>query len=139
EEGLVARTEDGRRATYALTDAGRAELDSRRSDLSELESDLAESVREVAAQVGADVRDTMAGLRADLAAAAQQARATARPGPPAGRDEHRAEAEALVAQFRADLVADLRRADARGGVSRLTVDTLRAVLDQARAAVRGTL
>ena len=41
EEGLVQRVDDGRKGTYALTDAGREELAARRGDLAALEEDLA--------------------------------------------------------------------------------------------------
>ncbi|MEN1976832.1 PadR family transcriptional regulator [Cellulomonas sp. P4] len=82
EDGLVARTQEGRTATYALTDRGRQELRDRRADLVALEHDVARSVRELAAQVRTDVVGSMAGLRAELAAAAQQARA----GAPVGSD-----------------------------------------------------
>ncbi len=77
EEGLVQRRDEGRKATYVLTDAGRRELADRRGDLAALEEDLAETVRALAGRLRDDVRDSMAGLRADLAAAAQQARAGA--------------------------------------------------------------
>ncbi len=85
EEGLVRRSEADRRSTYELTDAGRRELDERRGELAALEADIAETVRERAARVRDDVRASMHGLRAELAAAAQEARAGAtrgtRPGP----------------------------------------------------------
>ena len=86
EEGLVERTEDGRKGTYALTDAGRREVEARRGDLAALEGDLAETVRGLAERVRDEVRGSMSGLRADLAAAAQEARARAVPaaGPGAG-------------------------------------------------------
>ncbi|MBE9927537.1 PadR family transcriptional regulator, partial [Cellulosimicrobium cellulans] len=45
----------------------------------------------------------------------------------------------VLQRFRDELRADLRRADATGGVPELTVDTLRTVLDSARRAVRSTL
>ena len=143
EEGLVQRSDDGRKGTYALTDAGRRELAARSGDLAALEEDVAETVRGLAARVRDDVRGSMAGLRADLAAAAQQARASAVPS--AGRDPRgvsrarRAEAEALLVQFREDVRADLRRADASDHIDQLTVETLRTVLDSARTAVRATL
>ena len=79
EEGLVVRVDEERKSTYALTDAGRAELEARRGDLASLEEGIAESVRERAAEVRDDVRGSMRGLRADLAAAAQRARAEAVP------------------------------------------------------------
>ncbi|MBC7549998.1 MAG: helix-turn-helix transcriptional regulator, partial [Cellulomonas sp.] len=68
DEGLVQRTEDGRKGTYALTDAGRREVAARRADLAALEEDLAETVRGLAQQVRDEVRGSMSGLRADLAA-----------------------------------------------------------------------
>lgn len=145
EEGLVARTDDERKSVYTLTDAGRRELAERRDDLAALEEGLAESVRSLAAQVRDDVRGSMAGLRADLAAAAQQARASAVPAGNTQRDARsashvrRVDAEAMVQRFRDEVRADLRRADARGTLDQLTVDTVRTVLDTALKAVRATL
>jgi DNA-binding PadR family transcriptional regulator len=144
EEGLVRRVEDGRKGTYTLTDAGIRELAARSGDLAALEEGLAETVRTLAAQVRADVRVSMAGLRADLAAAAQQARASAvpMPGSPDPRSvshARRVEGELLLQRFRDDLRAELRKVDARDGIDQLTVDTLRAVLDSGRTAVRATL
>lgn len=144
EEGLVTRTDEGRKGMYTLTDAGRAELAARRDDLAALESGLAETVRDLAAQVRAEVRGAMAGLRADLAAAAQEARAGAVPMPPApdrraASRVRRAEIDGLLQQFRDDLRAELRRVDVAGEISQLTVDTVRTVLDSARTAIRATL
>ncbi|WP_315097189.1 PadR family transcriptional regulator [uncultured Cellulomonas sp.] len=146
EEGLVLRVDEERKSTYALTEAGFAELDARRGDLAHLEEGIAESVRERAAQVREDVKGSMRGLRADLAAAAQQARAAAVPHAAGVADDPRlashvraTDAEAMIRRFRDELRADLRRADASGGVDQLTLDTLRTVLDSALTAVRGTL
>lgn len=145
EEGLVRRSDDGRKGTYALTDAGRRELADRSDDLAALEEGLAETVRSLAAAVRDDVRGSMAGLRADLAAAAQQARAAAVPATSPEAEARgqahlrRAEAEVLLHRFRDELRADLRRAEARGAIEQLTVDTVRTVLDSALTAVRATL
>jgi DNA-binding PadR family transcriptional regulator len=146
EEGLVQRVDEERKSTYALTEAGYAELDARRAELSDLEEGIAESVRERAAQVREDVRGSMRGLRADLAAAAQQARASAVAHTAGAPDDARLashvrymDAEAMIHRFRDEIRADLRRADAGGRVEQLTVDTLRTVLDSALTAVRGTL
>jgi len=146
EEGLVRRTDEDRKSTYALTEAGRRELAAREADLADLEEGIAETVRSRAAQVRDDVRGAMRGLRADLAAAAQQARASAvahqQPGPSDARlasHVRRMEAEAMVQRFRDEVRAELRRTDARGTVEQLTVDTLRTVLDSALTAVRATL
>jgi len=88
----------------------------------------------------------MRGLRADLAAAAQQARAAAVPHAPGVSDDPRVtshvrvmDAEAIINRFRDEVRTELRRADARGTVEQLTLDTLRTVLDSALTAVRGTL
>ncbi len=145
-EGLVERTESGRKTTYALTAAGREELAARQSDLADLEADISDSVRDRAAQVREDARVAMTGLRADLAAAAQEARATARPGRSGVTDDQRTashtrrvEIETMLRRFTDDVRADLRRADADAAVPSLAVDTVRTVLDSARQAVRATL
>ncbi|WP_369371369.1 PadR family transcriptional regulator [Promicromonospora sp. Populi] len=157
EDGLVRRSAPGapdapgapgagRKATYELTPAGRAEVDARLDDVRRLERSVAETVRSLADEVRADIRDTMRGLRAELAAAAQEARSRPRPGPDTAPDPHRPQsnslrhdAEAVLQRFRNDVLADLREADVAGTVSALTVDTLRTVLDSARSAIRGTL
>ncbi|MCC2316873.1 PadR family transcriptional regulator [Cellulomonas chengniuliangii] len=144
EEGLVRRSDDGRKGTYSLTSAGREELERRRGELASLEEDLSRTVRDLAAQVRDEVRRSMTGLRAELAAAAQQARAGSVPDAdaPSARDDsyaRRLEVEALVQRFRDEVRADLRQADARAGVGTLTVETVRTVLDGALAAVRSTL
>ncbi|MCL2422599.1 MAG: PadR family transcriptional regulator [Micrococcales bacterium] len=148
-EGLVVRTvphDPGRKTTYVLTEAGRAELAARAGDLADLEADISDSVRDRAAAVREDARVAMTGLRADLAAAAQEARDTARPGRSAVADEQRTashtrrvEIEAMLRRFTDDVRADIRRADADAAVPALAVDTVRTVLDSARQAVRATL
>lgn len=145
EEGLVLRSDEGRKATYTLTDAGRAELDERRGDLAHLEAAIAETVRAQASQVRDDVQAAMRGLRADLASAAQRARDAATPAPgepdPGRTASHRrrVEAENIVRRFGDEVRADLRRADAGAGVDELTVETLRTVLDTALRTMRATL
>ncbi|WP_425956378.1 PadR family transcriptional regulator [Xylanimonas sp. McL0601] len=143
-EGLVRRADEGRKSPYVLTDAGLALLDARRDDLRRLEHSVAETVRARADELRADVRSTMQGLRAELAAAAQEVRV--RPAPDVPPDPRRAqsyaarrEVEALVQRFRADVLADLRQADLAGSVGQLTVETARTVLDGARAAIRATV
>lgn len=79
EEGLVERTDEGRKAVYRITDAGRAEVAQRQDDLASLEVDLDVSVRELAQEVRARVRDQASDLRAELKAAAREARRTATP------------------------------------------------------------
>ncbi|WP_265521865.1 PadR family transcriptional regulator [Oerskovia flava] len=147
DEGLVRRSADGRKSTYELTPAGRAEVDARAADVAALEHGIAETVRQRAQELRADVQGSMRGLRAELAAAAQDARARPRPAPPGAAPDprrresyaRRMDAEALLVRFRDEIRADLRRADAASTVSDLTLDTLRTVLDGARTAVRATL
>jgi DNA-binding PadR family transcriptional regulator len=79
EEGLVERTDEGRKAVYRITEAGRAEVLARQDELSSLESDLDLSVRELAEEVRSRVRGQTSDLRAELKAAAQEARRTAIP------------------------------------------------------------
>ncbi|WP_435736646.1 PadR family transcriptional regulator [Cellulosimicrobium sp. PMB13] len=143
DEGLVRRSVEGRKTTYELTPAGRAEIEARRGDVAQLEHGISETVRQRAQALRAEVQGSLQGLRAELAAAAQSARARPREGEPDPRRREsyawRMEAEALVHRFREDVRADLRRADASSVVTELTVDTLRTVLDSARRAVRATL
>jgi DNA-binding PadR family transcriptional regulator len=79
EEGLVERTDDGRKATYAITNAGRAEVARRELDLADLQQDLDHSVRELAQQVRQRVHGATNDLRTELKEAAKQARANATP------------------------------------------------------------
>lgn len=79
EEGLVERTDDGRKATYQITEAGRREVAARELDLADLQQDLDHSVRELAQQVRQRVHGGAANLREELKAAAKQARANATP------------------------------------------------------------
>lgn len=151
EEGLVSKSADGRMTVYAITDAGRAELAEREGDLAGIEEGLADSVRLIASEVRQSVQDAMRSLRADLAAAAQQDRATAtspgaaasasRPADPkiAAREQlHRA--DAAVNGFRADVRADLRTHVARGGeLAASVVDELERAMEDAAAAVKRAL
>lgn len=119
EEGLVERSDEGRKATYRITDAGRAEVQARRLDLADLQQDLDHSVRELAQDVRQRVHGSSANLREELRAAAKQARATATPAGaayeqqwphdssargPAARD-----IEAAVNAFRHDVRDAVRR------------------------------
>lgn len=79
EEGLVERTDEGRKATYQITAAGRQEVVARELDLADLQQDLDHSVRELAQQVRQRVHGNAEDLRAELKAAAKQARASATP------------------------------------------------------------
>ena len=79
EEGLVERTDEGRKATYRITDAGRREVAARELDLADLQQDLDHSVRELAQEVRQRVHGSSTDLRAELKEAAKQARASATP------------------------------------------------------------
>ena len=130
EDGLVTKESDGRKTVYAITDSGRGELAERGSELDGIEDELSDSVRRLADQVRHSVNDAMKTLRADLAAAARDARAEARD---AGRteraDARRTEgsddprvqarmalrdAEAAINDFRQQLRSDLRAQVAQG-------------------------
>ena len=79
EEGLVQRTEEGRKVTYQITEAGRSEVAAREFDLADLQQDLDHTVRELAQQVRQRVHGSATDLRAELKEAAKQARANATP------------------------------------------------------------
>lgn len=147
EEGLVTKTVDGRTTIYAITDAGRAELASREGDLAGIESGLADSVRLIANEVRQSVQDAMKSLRADLAAAEQGERNTAKSRPRAASDDARTtsreelhRADALINAFRAQVRTDLRTHVAKGGTLPTSVVTeLEHALDAASHAVTAGL
>ncbi|CAH0123139.1 MULTISPECIES: PadR family transcriptional regulator [unclassified Microbacterium] len=149
EEGLVTKTVDGRTTIYAITDAGRAELDAREGDLAGIESGLADSVRLIANEVRQSVQDAMKSLRADLAAAANDERASAKARPSTARPmndervtsrEHLHRADAAVNAFRAQVRTDLRTHVARGGaLAEQVVTELEGALDAAAKAVTRAL
>jgi DNA-binding PadR family transcriptional regulator len=119
EEGLVTKEADGRKTVYAITDAGRAELVAREPELDGIESEFTDSVRRLADEVRASVNDAMRTLRADLAAAAREARAEAAPRPVPHDDRSGArgrvqEADAALTEFRAEVRGELRSALADG-------------------------
>lgn len=109
EEGLVERTDEGRKAVYRITEAGRAEVRERQDDLASLDVDLDLSVRKLADEVRSRVRGQSSNLRAELRAAAQEARRTATP---AGGHEHYNDWKGADPKVVRDLeraVQDLRR------------------------------
>jgi DNA-binding PadR family transcriptional regulator len=89
-EGLVTKESDGRKTVYALTDAGRAELNDRREELDDIESGIGDSVRRLADEVRASVSEAMTTLRAELAAAARDTRDDRRRMTDEARDAARA-------------------------------------------------
>lgn len=149
DDGLVTKRSDGRKTVYEITDAGRAELRARARELEGIEGQVTDSVRHLADEVRRSVDDAMKTLRAELAASSREARtATASGARSMRRDEDGARvtsrvqlqlAEAALAQFRADLRAELRQAVVRDQVTTTTVDVLRTGLDQVMRSVRDTL
>ena len=147
EEGLVATESAGRRTNYHITQAGLAELNTRRDELAGVENDISASVRRLADNLRDDIRTNMRGLRADLAATAEAARASVRNGEfsTAGARQspegHRTlkEAEMLLQAFRDDLRVELRLQAGRQPLSPVALETVRTVLDQARISIRNSL
>ena len=84
EEGLVIREDEGRKAVYRLTDAGRAELAHRGDEVRSLEVELERTVRQLAEEVRSQVRGDARHLREELLDAARSARRHAREEPVAG-------------------------------------------------------
>ena len=142
-EKLVSKEVDGRKTVYAITAAGRQELADRRGELDDIESGLTDSVRRLADDVRSSVDAAMRSLRADLAAAAREARDENRTRRQMPREEEREassgrfrEAEMLVNDFRHQVRTDLRRMAARGEVSEDTVTLLRTHLGTLRRLMR---
>ena len=152
EEGLVTKESDGRKTTYSITDAGRAELEARRGELDSIEDAMTDSVRRIADEVRAGVNDAMRSLRADLASAARDAKRggkteSAKAAYAAGSsqqqhvDSNRAvhDAEMAITQFRQVLRTELRTQAARSRVSPEAAILLRERLDAVQAVMLSLL
>jgi len=149
EEGLVTKTVDGRTTIYAITDAGRAELDARAGELDGIESGVTDSVRRLADDVRSSVNSAMKTLRADLASAAREAKADAKEAGRTIRADAKpvqvdsrgalANAELAINDFRHQLRTELRKRVVRGELSDETVAVLTTGLDELRARVTASL
>jgi DNA-binding PadR family transcriptional regulator len=147
EEGLVTKEADGRKTVYAITDAGRSELDARAGDLDGIETELTDSVRRLADEVRASVTDAMKTLRADLASAAREARDdipsySRQPADDDPRVQSRNRlhaADSALSQFRAELRAELRVQAASGVLAQEVVDKLTDGLREVRRDVIAAL
>lgn len=130
EEGLVVREDEGRKAVYRITDAGRAELEHRRSDVHNLEVDLDRTVRELAEHVRSTVRSSAKHLHAELLAAARTARRQAREEP----REDRATWTAHPTLDRAvdDLRRGLRQATRKLWLDQESMDEIVRIVERAR-------
>ncbi len=148
EEGLVTKESDGRRTVYAITDAGRSELAARQDELDAIETDVTDSVRRLADEVRSSVGDAMRTLRADLAAAARDARSA--PHPTGLRTEPQEdaraaarqllhEADAALTSFRAELRGELRAQFAAGRMRAEAVELLTTRLGEVRREVTAAL
>lgn len=134
EEGLVEKAEgEGRKMTYRITDAGRAEVQARQFDLADLQQDLDHTVRELAAQVRQRVHTSSADMRAELKEAAKQARRTATPAGGAPPSRPRPPSPGMRGPAARDLESAINafRYDVRDAMRRVTVDdqTRQEVLD----------
>jgi DNA-binding PadR family transcriptional regulator len=148
EEQLVTKTVEGRKTIYAITDAGRAELLGREEELSGIEDDVSDSVRRLADEVRTSVNDAMRTLRADLAAAARDAREeskregrTIKVDVATERGESREQlqrAEVVLNEFRSQVRSDLR-AHLGDGITEVTVQVLKSELAAVRASVLASL
>ncbi|WP_144627561.1 PadR family transcriptional regulator [Arthrobacter woluwensis] len=142
EEGLVSTQVDGRRTSYSLTDAGRRELESRREELSGVENDISASVRRLADTLREDIGSNIRSLREELASTTRQARAEAahhgyvKPGTSASQARATAlsqAAEQLITGFRSELLMLVRLRKAHGELTESELESLRTILDRARA------
>jgi DNA-binding PadR family transcriptional regulator len=135
EEGLVSKSADGRKTVYAITDAGRAELDARADEIAEVENGVNDSVKSLADGVRASVGEAMRSLRADLAASAQGPRGRTADEPvdvPSEGARSLREVEMALSSFRQQVRADLRRRATRGTLTADTVTRLRDGLEALR-------
>ena len=143
EEGLVERSDEGRKAVYRITDAGRAEVRARQDDLAHLQVDLDNSVRQLAQEVRSRVRGETSDLRAELRAAAREARRTATPagGGDAWSSWTTSDAQAFGDLEKAvqQLRRDAREAWKRHGVTAEQSREIVAILGEASERIRAVL
>ncbi|SDQ28979.1 DNA-binding transcriptional regulator, PadR family [Curtobacterium sp. UNCCL20] len=135
EEGLVTKSADGRKTVYAITEAGRAELDARADEIAAVENGVNDSVKSLADGVRASVGEAMRSLRADLAASAQAPRGQTADEPvdvPSEGARALRDVEMALASFRQQVRADLRRRATRGSLTGDTVTRLRDGLEALR-------
>jgi DNA-binding PadR family transcriptional regulator len=138
EEGLVSKSVDGRKTVYAITDAGRAELDARADEIAAVENGVNDSVKTLADGVRASVGEAMRSLRADLAASAQAPRGQTADEPvdvPSEGARALREVEMVLSSFRQQVRADLRRRATRGTLTSDTVTRLRDGLEALRKSI----
>ena len=138
EEGLVSKSVDGRKTVYAITDAGRAELDARADEIAAVENGVNDSVKTLADGVRASVGEAMRSLRADLAASAQAPRGQTADEPvdvPSEAARALREVEMVLSSFRQQVRADLRRRATRGTLTSDTVTRLRDGLEALRKSI----
>ncbi|OII04135.1 PadR family transcriptional regulator [Curtobacterium sp. MCBA15_008] len=138
EEGLVSKSVDGRKTVYAITDAGRAELDARADEIAAVENGVNDSVKTLADGVRASVGEAMRSLRADLAASAQAPRGQTADEPvdvPSEGTRALREVEMVLSSFRQQVRADLRRRATRGTLTSDTVTRLRDGLEALRKSI----
>ena len=133
EEGLVERSDEGRKATYRITDAGRAEVAARRFEIDSLQRDLDNSVRHLADEVRTRVHGSSADLRAELRAAARAARATATPAGSTAANDWPAGKGEFVDLDRAvnDLRSQARRAWRRHGLTQEQTTEIANIISEA--------
>ncbi|MHA3701992.1 PadR family transcriptional regulator [Jatrophihabitans sp. YIM 134969] len=128
-EGLVEHHEVEGRKVYAITEAGRAELEAHRDELDSVEQEVRESVARVAEQLRRDVGASARDLREELTAAARGARRERRASGRSARADVKLDEQEAKA-FDRDLAALLKRA-ARA-VQRTDPDRVRRVRDLVR-------
>jgi DNA-binding PadR family transcriptional regulator len=136
EEGMIIRSDTGRKAVYEITDTGRAELTRRQAELLELESELDDSVARLARDVRQQVRGTARSLKAELAAAARAARREATEARPV--DAHWA-ASPLARDIEVSMARlrdETRRLIRRRGVDEQLLAAVREVIETARDSLR---
>lgn len=77
EEGLVTKTQDGRKTIYTITEAGKREVEERREEFERVTIERTDAVRSIAQSARHGLAQARRGLRDELDLIARQARAAA--------------------------------------------------------------
>lgn len=120
DEGLLERTEQGRKALYRITQAGRAEVTRRAEEIAELNTSLDAAAQRLAQDARYRIRTGAADLRTQLAAAAQAARTQAAESQPA--ESQPAESQPAESQPTEPQTAEAQAGESQSSAPRRDVD-----------------
>lgn len=129
EEGLVTKTQDGRKTIYTITDAGKREVEERGEEFERVTIERTDAVRSIAQSARHGLAQARRGLRDELDLIARQARAAAEDA--LHRERAATEAEEAA---KATVAAQARAAEAERAANERVAHAEQRAHDQAKSA-----